>query len=326
MKNEKKNEKENEKKKKLTMKQRRKIWGKALAMELKEHKSTFIVYTVLRVMVILVLILQVFNKNYENVFYCALTLFLLIIPSWAQMQLKIELPTTLEIIILCFIFSAEIMGEVGSYYTKIPNWDTMMHTMNGFLAAGIGFCLVDFLNQNEKIKFNLSPVFVAFVAFCFSMTVGIIWEFFEFSMDYFFGQDMQKDTIIHTIHTVMLDPTGGTKVYTINNINDVAINGQSLGLGGYLDIGLYDTMKDLFVNFIGAVVFSIIGYIYIKQRGKGKFAKRFIPTLKDEDKDYLYIAAKQELGMSDNESEPEDIDKSELETRNEIEKTDIHEE
>ncbi|QEK18940.1 hypothetical protein LAJLEIBI_02964 [[Clostridium] hylemonae DSM 15053] len=120
---------------------------------------------------------------------------------------------------------------------------------------------------------RLSPVFVAIVAFCFSMTIGVIWEFFEFGMDQIFHFDMQKDTIVHTISSVMLDPAGGNHPEVIENITDAAVNGQSLGLGGYLDIGLIDTMKDLLVNFAGAVVFSVIGYFYVKNRGKGNSQK-----------------------------------------------------
>lgn len=259
-------------------------------MEIAEHKSSFAVYLVLRALVILMMILQILNRNFENVFYCALTLLLLIIPSFIQVELKIELPTTLEIIILLFIFAAEILGEIRSYYTRFPYWDTMLHTMNGFLAAAIGFSLVDILNENKKGKFHLSPLYMAVVAFCFSMTIGVMWEFFECAMDLFLKTDMQKDMIVNSISTVMLDPAGGTKVIHINDINDVLVNGQSLGLGGYLDIGLLDTMKDLFVNFIGAVVFSIIGFFYVKNRGKGKFANKFIPKQKKEEADYLEIA------------------------------------
>ena len=254
------------------MRQKIKDRMRALKMEIREHKSSFIVYVTLRALVILVMILQIFNRNYEGVFYCILTLILLMIPSFIQMELKIELPTTLEIFILIFIFAAEILGEIGSYYTKVANWDTMLHTINGFLAAAIGFSLVDILNRNEKVKVQLSPLFMAVVAFCFSMTIGVMWEFWECGMDLFLGMDMQKDTIVHSISTVMLDPTGGNRVVHIDNIKNTAVNGMELGLGGYLDIGLIDTMKDLFVNFIGAVVFSIIGFFYVKQRGKGKFA------------------------------------------------------
>lgn len=255
-------------------------WRKAIDEEIREHKSTFTVYIVLRVLVVLCMILQILKQNYENVFLCALTLILFLIPMMLQVNLKIELPTTLEIIILLFIFAAEILGEIEAYYIRIPNWDTILHTLNGFLMAAIGFSLVDILNREERLKFELSPVFMAIVAFCFSMTVGVIWEFFEFGMDRFFGLDMQKDTILNSISSVMLDPAGGNKPTMIRGITDIAVNGQSLGLGGYLDIGLYDTMKDLLVNFVGAVVFSVIGYFYIKQKGKGKMAARFIPRLK----------------------------------------------
>ena len=115
------------------------------------------------------------------------------------------------------------------------------------------------------------------------MTVGVLWEFFEFGMDRLFHMDMQKDTVVSSITSVMLDPTNSNIPVTIDNITSVQVNGQELGFGGYLDIGLYDTMKDLFVNFIGAVVFSTIGYFYIKQRGKGKLARAFIPTITDKD-------------------------------------------
>lgn len=277
----------------MKLKKRFRVMKKALHMELREHKSSFIVYVVLRMLVILMMILQIFNRNYENVFLCALTLILLVMPSFIQVRLKIELPTALEIIILFFIFAAEILGEIQSYYIRFSFWDTVLHTMNGFLAAAIGFALVDILNRSKRISFQLSPAYMAVVAFCFSMTIGVIWEFFEFGMDMIFGLDMQKDTIVNSIHSVMLDSTNSNIPIGIEGIKDVTVNGQSLGLGGYLDIGLIDTMKDLLVNFIGAVVFSVIGFFYIKNRGKGKFAKGLIPRLKTKDADFLEQAEEQ---------------------------------
>ena len=261
----------------------------AIKMEIREHKSSSIVYFTLRALVILTMILQIFNRNYENVFLCILTLALLIVPSFIQVEFKIELPTTLEIIILVFIFSAEILGEIKSFYIVFPMWDTILHTLHGFLAAAIGFSLVDILNNNDRLQFKMSPVFMALVAFCFSMTIGVLWEFFEFGMDHLIGTDMQKDTVINYITSVALDPTNSNRPVTMSGINDVIVNGQALGLGGYLDIGLIDTMEDLFVNFIGAVVFSIFGYFYVKKRGKGRFVKRFIPKPKDKKRDYLEI-------------------------------------
>ena len=120
-------------------------------------------------------------------------------PTILERQLQIDLPNVLEIVILLFIFSAWILGEVQTYYTIIPYWDTMLHTLNGFLCAAIGFSLVDLLNRHERVSLSLSPVYMAIVAFCFSMTVGVLWEFFECAMDQIFMQDMQKDTIVNAI-------------------------------------------------------------------------------------------------------------------------------
>lgn len=271
------------------------ISKEAIKMEIREHKSSFFVYILLRTLVILMMILQFFNQNYQNVFLCLLTLILFTVPSIIQVEFKIELPTGLEIIILLFIFCAEILGEIQSFYLIIPMWDTVLHTMNGFLAAAIGFSLVDLMNSDKRIQFQLSPLYMAIVAFCFSMTIGVLWEFFEFGMDTIFHLDMQKDTIIHSISSVALDPTNSNTPIIINGIQDVIVNGKPLGLGGYLDIGLIDTMIDLIVNFIGAFVFSIFGYIYVKNRGKGTFVKRFIPHRKDKKRDFKSIIEKRRL-------------------------------
>lgn len=253
--------------------------------ELREKKGAVVtVYIVLRLAVILMLIAQFVKGNFENVFLCVLTLILFLVPTFIERKIHVDLPDTLEIIIMLFIFAAEILGEIQAYYITFAYWDTMLHTINGFLCAAIGFALVDILNRSERFSIQLSPLFLAITAFCFSMTIGVLWEFFECIMDQFFFLDMQKDTVVNTISSVMLDPKGGNHPTAIRNITDVIVvtadgTQHALGLGGYLDIGILDTMKDLFVNFIGAVVFSIIGYFYVKSRGKGRFARRFIPQV-----------------------------------------------
>ena len=245
------------------------------------------VYIVLRLLVILVMVAQFFNGNFENVFLCVLTLILFLLPTILEKSLQIDLPNALEIIILLFIFAAEILGEIRAFYTTFDYWDTMLHTLNGFLCAAIGFSLVDMCNRHKRISLSLSPVYMAIVAFCFSMTIGVLWEFFECTMDQFFLLDMQKDTVVNVISSVNLDPTGGNTPVAIKGITDVIVvcgdEQIPLGLGGYLDIGILDTMKNLWVNFIGAVVFSIVGYFYVKSRGKGWFARNFIPQVLSEE-------------------------------------------
>ena len=245
---------------------------KEIKNEIKEHKSTFIVYSSMRLLVLIIAILQFLNHNYEQVFFCILTLLLMIIPSFIQVTFKINMPSTLEIILLLFIFSAEILGEMDHYYLKYEWWDTMLHTISGFISAGIGFSLVNLLNDDSRLEFDLSPLFLVLVAFCFSMTIGVIWEFFEFSLDQILLVDSQKDTIIHAIHSVDLLNNGMTG--HINNITEVMINGQVLPFEGYLDIGLIDTMQDLIVNFIGAFIFSIFSYVSLKCEHKGNLVRK----------------------------------------------------
>lgn len=257
--------------------------ARRLKATIRQQPAVFAVYVVLRLIVVAELVLSILRGEYESAFICLLVLILFILPFFIQQNFGIQLPTTLEIIILLFIFAAEILGELEGYFITYPNWDTMLHTTTGFLCAATGFALIDILNRNSRIKFQLSPIYVALAAFCFSMTVGVLWEFFEFGMDRLFHLDMQKDTVVQSITSVMLDPTNSNTPITIDGIHSVAVNGNDLGFDGYLDIGLYDTMEDLFVNFIGAVTFSVIGYFYIKHRGKGKLARAFIPTLSEQD-------------------------------------------
>jgi hypothetical protein len=259
----------------------------AIKKEVKEsRKSSLIVYLILRALVILCLVLQILRGDLNNAFLCIWALMLFTVPLFVERAFKIDLPNMLETIIFLFIFAAEILGEINNFYLRIPHWDTMLHTINGFLCAGIGFALIDLLNKNSK-KIKLSPSYVAIVAFCFSMTVGVCWEFFEFAMDDFVRTDMQKDRIVQTVSSTLLDETKTNKSIQINEIEKTVLfdkqgNQIAVIVGGYLDIGIIDTMKDLFVNLLGAVLFSIIGYFYIKNKEKYKFAENFIPQKTEE--------------------------------------------
>lgn len=246
-------------------------------------KKSFTAYLILRALVLLSLVRQVMLGEWGNAFLCLFSLVLFLVPFFIETKFKITIPSTLEIIVLCFIFSAEILGEINNFYVTISHFDTLLHTLNGFLCAGIGFALVDLLNENSK-NIQLSPIFVAIVAFCFSMTIGVIWEFFEFGCDQFLGTDMQKDRIVNKIITVNLDEEKTNKPIIVDEINKTILysndNKELAQFNGYLDIGIIDTMKDLMVNFIGALCFSIFGYLYILNRDKYKFVNHFIPTRK----------------------------------------------
>lgn len=254
---------------------------KDLKNNIKENKVSFAVYVVLRALVFAALLVSLGRKDLESAFVCVLSLILFTLPSFFERQFNINLPSALEIIVLLFIFASQILGELAYYYVKVPHFDTLLHTVNGFIFSAVGFSLVDILNKSHRIKFELSPLYLSVVAFCFSMTIGIFWEFFEFGVDYFFKTDMQKDMVLSEISSIAFDLTGKNRTIHIGRINELSLNGGEYILSGYVDIGLYDTMKDLFVNFIGAACFSVLGFFYVKNRGKGKIAKMFIPTRKE---------------------------------------------
>lgn len=241
---------------------------KALLRKRKEEPAAFWTYVVLRFIVILILIRCILRGDIESAFVCVLVLVIYLLPQFVENKLNIDIPTALEVIIFVFVFAAEILGELQSYFIKYSNWDTILHTSSGFLCAAVGLSLVDLLNRSDNVKVQLSPGYLAITAFCFSMTIGILWEFIELSADKLFLLDMQKDTIVNQISSVSLDPTNSNIPITVKDIQDVILVTGSgevpLGLGGFLDIGLYDTMEDLFVNFIGAVVFSVVAFFECK--------------------------------------------------------------
>ena len=244
-------------------------------------------YIFLSILVLFTLVRSCVRREYFNVMVCLLTLALFMLPAIVEKNFKLRLPRFFEGVVLVFIFSAEILGEINSYYQRIPHWDTVLHTVNGFMFAAFGFALLDMINRDGNIKFKLSPFYLALVAFCFSMTVGVVWEFYEFGADMIFHTDMQKDTYVADLYTVSLDAAKTNTVIPVENIREVVLRGEDgteTVLPAYLDIGLIDTMKDLMVNFIGAFVFSIIGFFFVKEKGEGKFAKQFIPQLQESEK------------------------------------------
>ena len=242
------------------------------------------IYITLRILTVMSAVASLLLGQYNQFVLAVFTLLLFTLPDIIQKRFAVRLPSTLESIIYCFIFAAEVLGEINNFYGLIPGWDTMLHTINGFLCAAIGFAVVYMLNRNSR-HLHLSPLYLALTAFCFSMTVGVLWEFIEYFGDQFFPVDMQKDTIVTTVKSILINPTGENVPVILKDIHETTIGlagGETFVVqGGYLDIGIVDTMKDLFVNFIGAVVFSFFGYFYVRQRDDGRknFAERFIPVV-----------------------------------------------
>lgn len=175
---------------------------------------------------------------------CILGIFAMILPSILSKKLKLSIPSNMYMIFIIFLYCAIFLGEVRNFYYTVPNWDTILHTFSGAMLGALGFSFISLLNKQENLHFQLTPIFVAFFSFCFAVTLGALWEIYEFSFDGLLGLNMQK--------------------FSLEN--------------GTLLIGrdaLRDTMKDIIVDCIGALFMSIIGYISLKYK-KGWYEKFLI--------------------------------------------------
>lgn len=166
---------------------------------------------------------------------CFLGIFIMFLPSIIERKLKIFIPGFMHILFIIFLYAAIYLGEVRSFYYKVPHWDTVLHTFSGAMIGALGFSIVKLLNDSEKVKINLSPIFVAIFAFSFALALGTLWEIYEFSFDKILGLNMQK--------------------FAYEN-----------GIPKIGRLALDDTMKDLIVDALGALATSIVGFISLKYK------------------------------------------------------------
>lgn len=195
----------------------------------KKKNINIIVSNLVRVLLIVLFIVGFVTGDHNQDFIIIITFILTYYPSILEKKFGVYLPKRIQLVITLFIFAAQILGEIGDFYEKISWWDTMLHTISGIVLGLVGFLFVYLLNEKGNLNVNLSPKFVVLFAFCFALTMGVFWEFFEFGADRLLGFNMQK----------------------------FRLPGQD---------GLVDTMSDLIVDAIGAIISCVFGSMYIKNK------------------------------------------------------------
>ena len=184
------------------------------------------------------LALLLYNAQWQNAFLVLAIMGLTLAPLLLGHQLQVNIPAEFQILAVLFVFAALFLGNIRSYYESVWWWDIALHTSSGLLLGQVGFLLVYLLNASERIHLYLRPNFVALFAFLFAVSVGTVWEIFEFTMDQIFGAVMQKP--------MLNDPSG-----------------------------LTDTMWDLIVDAVGAATISLLGWWYLR-RGEQSFIENWI--------------------------------------------------
>lgn len=166
---------------------------------------------------------------------CVLGIFVMMIPSFVEKKKAIDIPDPIEIIYFIFLYCAIYLGEVHNFYYLIPYWDSILHAFSGAVLGVLGIILVRFLNEGKLIDIQLNPFFISFFAFCFAVAAGTIWEIYEFLADGMLSLNMQK--------FILVDGT------------------QLIGREA-----LYDTMMDLILDTVSALIISLIAYPILKKQ------------------------------------------------------------
>lgn len=178
---------------------------------------------------------------------CVLGIIALILPAYIERKAGVEIPSNMMILYVVFLYCAIFLGEVQNFYYVVPYWDILLHTFSGGMLGALGFSVITYMNNSTKIPINLSPMFVACFALCFAISLGVVWEIYEFAADGIINTNMQK--------------------FALEN-GELLVGREALS----------DTMEDLIVDFLGAFVVCTIGYISLKYK-KG-WVERFQIKLK----------------------------------------------
>lgn len=184
-------------------------------------------FAVLQVIMLGALALAIYERQWLTTLATTGIILLMFLPAAVERRFRIAIPAEFEILALMFIFTSLFLGEVRGYYERFWWWDLLLHTTSGLLLGIVGFLLVYALNETADINLSMRPHFVALFAFVFAVAIGALWEIFEFTMDRIFGVNMQKP---------MLDDASG----------------------------LTDTMWDLIVDAVGALIISMLGWSHMK--------------------------------------------------------------
>lgn len=163
---------------------------------------------IFRVLLVIAGIMAIFHKDWMNVMLCISTIFLTFLPGIIEKRFKVDYPSEFEIVILVFIYASIYLGEMQSFYQMFWWWDILLHTISGVIIGAIGFSLVYILNREKEVAITLSPLFVAIFSFSFALSIGAVWEIFEFSMDSIFGLNMQNSGLVDTMWDIIVDTLG----------------------------------------------------------------------------------------------------------------------
>ncbi len=202
----------------------------------KNEKIRIAIYAILQLSIIVAMVIAVVEREWANLAFAIFTLLIVNLPSIYERRFKMDIPDDFEVVLVIFIYAALFLGELNEFYFRFWWWDKLLHAVSGLIFGNMGYLIVSYLNENKKLNVELTPFFVALFSFCFAVTIGTVWEIYEYAMDKFFGFFMQR---------------------------------------GSLD----DTMIDLILDTLGALVFAVLGYF--EEKGQINIVAKYLVRFED---------------------------------------------
>lgn len=246
-----------------------------LALERERNKSTIAVFSALQLLLVVTMIVSLIRRKLNYAGLCLASMAAVMAPSLAERLLHIRIRPGMKNAIMIYAVAGPVGGNVFQLYYIVPFWDKLLHVFCGVLFAAFGYCVPDLLEPEQEHTTTMRCVCAVAVAMC----IGALWEIYEFCGDQFFGLDMQNDRVISGFSSYLLGDAGG-ELGAIQDITSVVVNGKELGVGGYIDIGLYDTMMDLVVCLAGAL--GVCVYVKARKREVQPMFVRVMPEEKPE--------------------------------------------
>ena len=168
----------------------------------------FAISLFLRITLIIGAVVEIWRQQYLLGFLTILILILTFLPAIIERNYKVYLPSALTLSVNLFIYASLFLGDIYFFYTKFWWWDIFLHTLSGVILGFAGFLLVYILNEEDTINLDMSVGLMALFALTFAVSLGVLWEIFEFAMDLFFTFDMQKGGLVDTMVDLIVDSVG----------------------------------------------------------------------------------------------------------------------
>ena len=221
-----------------------------------------VLFCVITILSLAGLIYCIYDESGLNAALCVTVIGAMLVPRFLEWLFEIRFTAGLRCTLMCFIAAGCLCGSVLEFYVLVPHWDKLLHVGTGFCVALLGFLLPDILNHRAVPHIGMGYRILS--AFVFALAAAAFWELYEYAGDRLFGADMQADAIIHSLNSKILG-VSRFRVDHVEGITRVAVNGRDLGIGGWLEIGLYDTMNDILSNALGALIYCGLSVIALRR-------------------------------------------------------------